>query len=146
MKNIDFLAKWVAIQLFRRFSGNFVRALSIAAAGLIIATPSYAQGGASLLEEIIVTARKRDESVQNVPITITAWSAEQMEAVGISHAGDIPFYTPNFTWNSEYGKTTPQIYLRGVGTNNFSPIYQTCLLYTSPSPRDRTRSRMPSSA
>ena len=122
MKNIDFPARWISIRSLRDFTARFARVLAMAATGLVIAIPSYAQSGASLLEEIIVTARKRDESVQNVPITITAWSAEQMEAVGISHAGDIPFYTPNFTWNSEYGKTTPQIYLRGVGTNNFSPV------------------------
>ena len=111
-----------SLQPFQNHLCNIWRVLIVVAAAQFVISPSYAQTGASLLEEIIVTARKRDESIQKVPISITAWSANQMEAIGMLHAADIPFYTPNFTWNSEYGKTTPQIYLRGVGTNNFSPI------------------------
>ena len=46
-------------------------------------------------------------------------------------------------------KNSASLYINGdvlaVGTQNY-PVYFTCLLYTSPSPRDRTRSRMPSSA
>ena len=44
----------------------------------------------------------------------------------------------------------PECFIDPGGANDnfsyFSPLYSTCLLYTSPSPRDRTRSRMPSSA
>ena len=41
---------------------------------------------------------------------------------------------------------TGRLYLSGVSTYTGTTLVQTCLLYTSPSPRDRTRSRMPSSA
>ena len=44
------------------------------------------------------------------------------------------------------GKVTDFIELLFIPSFNFADSYITCLLYTSPSPRDRTRSRMPSSA
>jgi iron complex outermembrane receptor protein len=71
------------------------------------------------IEEIVVTARKREESVQDIPISITAFSANKMKALHIDDSSDIAFFTPNFTWNSEFGKTSPQVYLRGIGSNNF---------------------------
>ena len=40
----------------------------------------------------------------------------------------------------------PEVAILGVSKSSWKPIYDHCLLYTSPSPRDRTRSRMPSSA
>lgn len=45
--------------------------------------PSYASTGESL-EEIIITARKREESIQSVPVAVTAFSAEDMERRGVS--------------------------------------------------------------
>ncbi len=75
----------------------------------------------ALLEEVVVTARKREESLQKVPISVTVYSAQKIEALGITESGDIARFTPNFNWNSEYGKTSPEIYLRGVGSNNFMP-------------------------
>ena len=83
------------------------------------ASPAQIVDGNLLLEEIVVTARKREESIQDIPISITAFSDSKMKALQIDDSSDIAFYTPNFTWNSEFGKTSPQVYLRGIGSNNF---------------------------
>ena len=47
-----------------------------------------------LMEEVIVTAQKREESNQNVPLTITALTAEAIEKRGIQNAHDIMLQTP----------------------------------------------------
>lgn len=79
------------------------------------------EGTQSLMQEVVVTARKKEESLQSVPIAVSAYSAQKLEALDITESGDIARVTPNFNWNSEYGKTSPEVYLRGVGSNNFMP-------------------------
>ena len=74
------------------------------------------------IEEIIVEARKREESMQDVPIAVSAFSGDMMNSLGVKNAGDIALFTPNFTWHTEFGMASPQPYLRGIGTNNFAPI------------------------
>ncbi|MCR8923214.1 TonB-dependent receptor [Dasania sp. GY-MA-18] len=74
------------------------------------------------LEELIVSARKQAETAQDVPIAVTALSGKMMTDLGVNEAGDIALYTPNFTWHTEFGRASPQPYMRGIGTNNFAPI------------------------
>lgn len=50
------------------------------------------------LEEIVVTARKREESLQDVPVAVTAFSASDMERRGFSGLDDIAAATPGFTF------------------------------------------------
>jgi iron complex outermembrane receptor protein len=47
------------------------------------------------LEEVLVTAQKRQESLQDAPIAITAFSADSIEALGIIEPQNVAFYTPN---------------------------------------------------
>ena len=85
---------------------------SLAAAAIFPAIPAMAQDTAPAAEEsgnnIIVTARKIEENIQDIPASITALSKQDLEERNIAQLD--------------------------------------CLLYTSPSPRDRQKSRMPSSA
>ena len=55
-----------------------------------------AQEGASLVEEIVVTARKREENILDVPLAITALSASDIEDKGITEFKDIIAFTPGF--------------------------------------------------
>jgi iron complex outermembrane receptor protein len=84
-----------------------------AAAGTDAAEP------AMVVEEIIVTATKRSESLQSVPISVTAFSAERIEQLGLTDSQDIAAYTPNLQWTSGTGYSRPSIYLRGLGNNSF---------------------------
>lgn len=74
------------------------------------------------IEEVVVQARKREESMQDVPIAVSAFSGDMLNDLGVKNAGDIAMFTPNFTWHTEFGMASPQPYLRGIGTNNFAPI------------------------
>ena len=64
---------------------------------LFITTPqaTVAQDGAAL-EELVVTARKREENVLDVPLSITALTADNIEQKGIGEFKDIIAFTPGF--------------------------------------------------
>ncbi|EGG28262.1 TonB-dependent receptor [Aequoribacter fuscus] len=92
-----------------------VLALSVAAAVGGFSVPS-AFSQSVLMEEVIVTAQKREESNQNIPISITAMSAEMMEKRGIQNTQDLLLQTPGMGgFESPGSKGTTAINMRGVG-------------------------------
>ncbi|MEQ1508890.1 MAG: TonB-dependent receptor [Sphingopyxis sp.] len=71
--------------------------------------------------DIVVTAQKRSESIQDVPIAVTAISGDQLVDRGIRNSVDIASATPNLQINETAGAgTQPAIFLRGIGLNDFS--------------------------
>ncbi|MYF08212.1 MAG: TonB-dependent receptor plug domain-containing protein, partial [Rhodospirillaceae bacterium] len=64
-------------------------------------TPAGAQELA--LEEIVVTARKVEENLMEVPLAITAFSAEELEAIDMAELNDIQLYTPSFSFTNQQG-------------------------------------------
>ena len=70
--------------------------------------------------DIIVTARKRDEDIQTVPISITALTAQDLAERNISNLNDLANATPGLAITSISGGTTQNIYLRGVAPANTS--------------------------
>ena len=75
---------------------------AIAAAVVFAPRPVVAQEGA--LEEIIVTARKREESVQDIPIAVSAFTADDIRELGLQSIDDIALYTPGFSFHSAFGR------------------------------------------
>jgi iron complex outermembrane receptor protein len=66
--------------------------------------------------EIVVTARRREETLQDVPIAVTAYSGEQLERQGALDITDIGDTTPNVTLETSRGtNTTLTAFIRGVG-------------------------------
>jgi iron complex outermembrane recepter protein len=90
------------------------------------ATPAAAQAqsgvdaASSEIEVVVVTARKREESLQDVPIAVSTVSGEQMLETHITRATEIQNYIPNLTINGAFGVVNPQIFIRGVGNNDFN--------------------------
>lgn len=66
--------------------------------------------------DIIVTAQKREEALQDVPITIQAFTAETMQASGVSEVIDLPALVPALTIGRSAGGTVP--FIRGVGSTD----------------------------
>ncbi len=66
------------------------------------------------LEEIIVTATKRAERLQDIPISMTTISGNKIQSAGIERIEDLSVYVPNFTL-AETGIST-NIYIRGIGS------------------------------
>ena len=75
------------------------------------AYPAQAQ---SVLEEIVVTARKVEESIQKAPITVTAFTAEQIEEAGITQTADFIQLTPNVTLAESQTIGTSFLTVRGL--------------------------------
>lgn len=71
------------------------------------------------LEEVIVTAERRTESSQDVPLAITTFSGDKVSASGMSGFGDVALETPNLTF-TQFNIAEPQLYLRGVGSSSDS--------------------------
>ncbi len=95
-------------------------AVAIAAAAMLPSGPVLAQDAADelRLEEVTVTARKRAESVQDVPISITAFSAEAIEKANIYDIRDVVKLSPNVGYQSTGGNGTgrfmPNLTFRGL--------------------------------
>lgn len=68
------------------------------------------------LEEVVVTATKREESMQDVAISVTALSGENLEKLGISDFGDYVEYLPNVVFQGT-GPGQNEIYIRGAATS-----------------------------
>ena len=78
------------------------------------ATPTTTTtGGESELLEIVVTARKRSESIQSVPVAVSAFNADTMQKLGIATLGDLTDHTPGLS----YDTASNEPYIRGVGRN-----------------------------
>lgn len=74
----------------------------------------------SELTEVVVTAQRRSQSEQNVPIAITAYVASQLRAEGASNTGDLPLLVPGIavqrSGNYEY------IFIRGIGNSSGTAV------------------------
>ena len=85
-------------------------AVALAAGTLGLATSAVAQQSASagmaVIEEVAVTARKRSESLQEIPDSVTVFSETAIERAGISNMSDFAALTPNF---SAYGNFRPNL-------------------------------------
>ena len=79
--------------------------------------PVAAQG--LVLEEIIVTARKRDESLQETPVAVTALGTEALREAGVRNLADLNSVVPNIEVAAGNGNSgIANIYIRGVGQRN----------------------------
>jgi outer membrane receptor protein involved in Fe transport len=78
--------------------------------GVSAAPPVMAQAG--ILEEVIVTARKREEAIQDVPVSVTAFSGNQLRNAGITNLGELGYHTPGLQVDQS---SSAQIWIRGIG-------------------------------
>lgn len=92
---------------------------SIAASGVAVTAPVMAQDEAASAEsgdEIIVTARRREENLLDVPIAVSAFSGEALELRGALDLTDIGNITPNTTLETSRGSnSTLSAFIRGIG-------------------------------
>jgi iron complex outermembrane receptor protein len=95
-------------------------ALATAVASVIVTSAATAQEN-RLLEEIVVTAKKRAENIQDVPIAISAFSGDTLNEVGINRAGQLGEYVPGLEITAPAGEGSQLlVFLRGAGLADFS--------------------------
>lgn len=88
------------------------RILTASILALVTAVPAMAQG----LEEIVVTAQRREQNLQDIPVSVSAFSGEAIESGNIKSAVDYLAQTPNvsFTEDGQSGSRGMGISVRGV--------------------------------
>ena len=75
--------------------------------------------------DIVVTANRRSENLQKVPVTVAALGASELEAKGVSDATALNGIVPNLRVNSPFSETQPNFTVRGIGVaNEFNPNAQ----------------------
>src|SRR3970282_2527949 len=91
------------------------RVSALLALGVCLALDvSVVQAQQNLLEEIIVQARRRSESFQDVPVTITAFDAEDIRSAGIERPQDFISLTPNVSLVETQHQGTSFLTIRGI--------------------------------
>jgi iron complex outermembrane recepter protein len=79
------------------------------------AAPATDTGATSTeLQEVVVTAERRTENLQDVPITVQAFSGDQLQQLNVTTFNDLLKYTPNVTFSGN-GPGTGNIFMRGLG-------------------------------
>ncbi len=85
------------------------------------------------LEEIVVTARKRTESLQEIPVSITTFSADDIREAGLAGMEDISGQTAGFHFNNQGGQQPGRynttLRFRGLNQAQFSPSFETGALF-----------------
>lgn len=111
----------------RHFRAAFVHLLATAA---LLPAAAHAQEGEAdgidaLSADIVVTARKRAENVQSIPLSVSAYSGDAIEARGVEKIDGLAAFTPNLTLqnNPSFGGagSSAAIYIRGIGQKEFLP-------------------------
>ena len=111
---------------------RLARAVSgvLMASGMLAGAPAVAQQvemeGKRPLEEIIVTARYRDERLQEIPIAITAINAEELEMRAFTLASDVAYSVPNASFRpaqAAFGNTMTA-FIRGIGQYDFDFAFE----------------------
>src|SRR5271156_2149130 len=97
--------------------------LVLASTGAVAGSVSWAADEAPVpsLPEVIVTAQKRAESIQDVPISVIALSAQQLKDSGVSDIKDMTALTPGLTVTSTTDENSTTARIRGIGTVGDNP-------------------------
>jgi outer membrane receptor protein involved in Fe transport len=98
-----------------KISAAVAAILAVPSTVIVLAAPADttpAAGGE--LTEVVVTAQRRTENLQDVPITIQAISGDQLKQLNVNSFNDLLKYTPNVTFSGN-GPGTGNIFMRGLG-------------------------------
>ena len=101
--------------------------LGYVALGMCLTTTSmnaFAQGGSALsIEEVVVTARKIEESLQDTPVAVSAFTGAELDIRGAIDITDAARAAPNVFFESSAGasgsSSTPVVFIRGIGQADF---------------------------
>ncbi|MGE0408395.1 MAG: TonB-dependent receptor plug domain-containing protein [Amphiplicatus sp.] len=130
-------------------NGKIKKSLLASVAAFVFGTEgAYAQGddvtpaGAKRADEIIVTARRREENLQEVPLDVSAFAGAELERRSIVRPSDLQFATPSMTVQGTLGRTGGSYTVRGInsGTNARTPAV---IPYFSEAPGGPTDIGMP---
>ena len=93
----------------------------LARAGIVVASLQAVPAIAVELEEVVVTAQKREQSLQDVGLTVSALSGEMLDSLGFNDSNALAASVPNLNIDAPTGEGgVSVIFIRGVGLNDFA--------------------------
>ena len=104
--------------------------LRLTASAAVMAAVAFGTAGAAVAQDpeggdtvdaIIVTAQKREQSLQDVPIVVTTLSETLLEDAGVKDIKDLTILTPGLTVTSTQSEASTTARIRGVGTVGDNP-------------------------
>jgi outer membrane receptor protein involved in Fe transport len=81
-----------------------------------VATQALAQDDESVIGEIVVTATKREENLQDVPVSVQALDAERLDQLGITDFADYAQHLPTLSYSPSYGPGYNRPFMRGIAS------------------------------
>ena len=102
--------------LHRIFSKHIPSMLLSSTLALGVFSPQFSIAEEMAIEEIIVTAQKREQSIQDVPISISAFNEEFLNNAGVDDVLELQFFVPGLTILNNQTAAQTNINIRGVGT------------------------------
>ena len=104
-----------------RYLRTTVSAAVVGAAAFGFAGMAAAQEAPATVDDIIVTAQKREQSLQDVPIVVTTLSQEVLDGAGVQDIKDLQILTPGMTVTSTQSEASTTVRIRGAGTVGDNP-------------------------
>ena len=93
-------------------------ALALAVSSGALAQSAEETNDAGQISDIVVTAQKRFQNLQDVPVAVSALAGEELQSRGVSETSDLQGFVPSLQITTPYGRTQPNFSLRGVSVAN----------------------------
>lgn len=106
--------------------------IALAAAPLFVVPVGFSfssVASAAVLEEIVVTARKKEESLQDVPVTVNTFTQHDIERYSTTQVEDLAKQVPNFSVYRTASGSGSASYMRGVGSSSISAAFDSSVAY-----------------
>lgn len=94
----------------------------LSATSVLLPAQSVRAESANVIEEILVTARKREESLQEVPVAVSVLTAEMLDSQRIEGVKDLGTIVPGLITTETTSSTAGLVFLRGVGSGSLTPV------------------------
>jgi iron complex outermembrane receptor protein len=104
----------------RLLIGNAAGALGMAFATTALAQAAPRASVDTALEQVIVTAQRREQSAQDVGVALSVISGEQLTARGVATVNQLQYATPSLEVTPQFGSGQPSFRLRGVGFDDYA--------------------------
>lgn len=93
----------------------------LARAMILVAMGATSAAQAFEIEEVVVTAQKRTQSLQDVPVSVSALGSSDLEGLKLRAATEIAAQVPNMQMQTPFGDSFPLIAMRGISMSDFTP-------------------------
>src|SRR5258708_40042469 len=88
--------------------------IAVSAVAILAISQAQPTAAQNILEEIVVSAQKREQNIQDVGISMTAFTGEQLKAVGVQESYEVAAFTPGVATSGNLAGQNTQFTIRGV--------------------------------